>query len=178
MLKKSLSSQGTLTAFINMKIDKYFNMKILNIHNILLTKSLKGFLPILQNINADVHRMISNSHGWAGIPDAIPACTTTLLGGLRSCWILQRQGTLQEIEKKLAQPSSSHTNLNRRGVGRRRVTVELSSFVICKDKKRDICVSLGCTFSRHKSFHQFMTSRHVGRDEEMPTTILLKYKMC
>lgn len=48
--KKNLSSQGTLTAFINMKIDKYFNMKILNIHNILLTKSLRGFLPILQNI--------------------------------------------------------------------------------------------------------------------------------
>lgn len=50
MLKKSLSSQGTLTAFINMKIDKYFNMKILIIHNILLAKSLRGFLPILQNI--------------------------------------------------------------------------------------------------------------------------------
>lgn len=51
MLKKLLSSQGTLTAFINMKIDKYFNMKILNIHNILLAKSLGGgFLPILQNI--------------------------------------------------------------------------------------------------------------------------------
>lgn len=48
--KKNLSSQGTLTAFINMKIDKYFNMKILNIHNILLTKSLRAFLPILQNI--------------------------------------------------------------------------------------------------------------------------------
>lgn len=50
MLKKFLSSQGTLTAFINMKIGKYFNMKILNIHNILLVKSLRGGLPILQNI--------------------------------------------------------------------------------------------------------------------------------
>lgn len=44
------SSQGTLTAFINMKIDKYFNMKILNIYNIFLAKSFRGFLPILQNI--------------------------------------------------------------------------------------------------------------------------------
>lgn len=43
MLKKFLSSQGTLTAFINMKIDKYFNMKILNIYNNFLAKSLRGF---------------------------------------------------------------------------------------------------------------------------------------
>lgn len=50
MLKKLLSSKGTLTAFINMKIGKYFNMKILNIYNILLAKSLTGFLPFLQNI--------------------------------------------------------------------------------------------------------------------------------
>lgn len=50
MLKKLLSSKGTLTAFTNMKIDKYFNMKILNIYNILSAKSLRGFLPILQNI--------------------------------------------------------------------------------------------------------------------------------
>lgn len=50
MLKNFLSSKGTLTAFINRKIDKYFNMKILNIHNILLAKSLRGLLPILQNI--------------------------------------------------------------------------------------------------------------------------------
>lgn len=50
MLKKFLSSQGTLIAFINMKIGKYFNMKILNIHNIFLAKSLRRSLPILQNI--------------------------------------------------------------------------------------------------------------------------------
>lgn len=41
--RKLLSSQGTLTAFINIKIDTYFNMKILYIHNILLAKSLRGF---------------------------------------------------------------------------------------------------------------------------------------
>lgn len=33
-----------------MKIDNHFNMKILDIHNILLAKSLRGFLPILQNM--------------------------------------------------------------------------------------------------------------------------------
>lgn len=64
MLKKLLSSQGTLTAFINMKIDKYFNMKILNIHNILLAMSLGGFSPNSAKYYADVHGMLSNSHGF------------------------------------------------------------------------------------------------------------------
>lgn len=148
MLKKFLSSQGTLTAFINMKIDKYFNMKILNIHNILLAKSLRSFLPISQKYYADVHGMVSNCHGFRlGFPDVMPAFTTTLLGDLQGCWNVQRQGTLRQIEKKRAQPSSSHTNLNRRGVGWRRVSVELSSFVICKDKRSEICLYLSCTLS-------------------------------
>lgn len=135
MLKKFLSSQGTLTAFINMKIDKYFNMKILNIHNILLAKSLggggRGFSQFCKILCWCPWNAFQLPWIWLGFPDAMPACTTTLLGDLQGSWNVQRQGTLRQIEKKLAQPSSSHTNLNRRGVGRRRVTVELSSFVIC-----------------------------------------------
>lgn len=162
MLEKLLSSQGTLTAFINMKIDKYFNMKILNIHNILLAKSLRGFLPILQNIMLMSMECFPTPMDLVGISrcHACP-CTTTLLDGLRGCWNVQRQGMLRQIEKKRAQPSSSHTNLNRRGVGRRRVTVELSSFVICEGKNRPKCrLSHIMQHSRKKaSTHPFLTDK-------------------
>lgn len=89
-------------------------MKIINIYIILLTKSLKVFSPISAKFYMNVHGTLSNSHGiWLGFPDATPVCTTTLLGGLEGCWNVQRLGTLRQIEKKRAQPSSGHTNLNR-----------------------------------------------------------------
>lgn len=47
-----------------MKIGKYFNMKILNIHNIFLTKSLRGIAPNSAKYHAYVHGMLSNSHGY------------------------------------------------------------------------------------------------------------------
>ena len=130
-------------------------MKILNIHNILFAKSLGGFLPILQNFMLMSMECFPNLMDQRlGFPDAMPACTTTLLGDLQGCWNGQRQGMLRQIEKKRAQPSSSHTNLNRRGVGRRRVSVELSSFVICKKNKSEVCVSL--SVAQPDSINPFM----------------------
>lgn len=139
-IEKNSFCQGTLTAFIYMKIDKYFNMKILNIYNILLAKSLGGvFSQFCKIFCSCPWNSFQLPWIWWGLPGAVPcACATTLLGDLQGCWNVQRQGTLRQREKKRAQPSSSHTNLNRRGVGRRRVTVELSSFVICGDR-REIC---------------------------------------
>lgn len=121
-----------------MKIDKYFNMKILNIYNILLAMSLGFFLPMLQNILLMSMEFFPTPMDLVGTSRCHACSCTTLLGDLQGCWNVQRQATLRQIEKKRAQPSSSHTNLNRRGVGWRRVTVELSSFVICEDR-REIC---------------------------------------
>lgn len=63
--KKILFCQGTLTAFINIKIDFFSIWKILNIYNIFCPWG--GFLPFLQNIMLMSMEFHPSPMDWVGI---------------------------------------------------------------------------------------------------------------
>lgn len=91
-------------------------MKIFNIYNIPLAKSLRVFLfsptivenTMLKSIDFLITHGFSRGFQMPSLRfyDNPPRWSSGLLN-------VQRQGTLRQIEKKLVQPSSSHTNLNR-----------------------------------------------------------------